>query len=47
MAEKINHSWFTEIQVGKINIGSGKRIITKNGKLDKKYNIVIEDFGEI
>ena len=47
MAEKINHSWFTEIQVDKINIGSGKRIISKNGKLDKKYNIVIEDFGEI
>ena len=47
MAEKINHSWFSVIQTDKINIGSGKRIITKNGKLDTKYNIVIEDLGEI
>lgn len=47
MAEKIKHDWFTSLQIEKINLGSGKRIITKGGKLNTKYNIVIEELGEI
>ena len=47
MAEKINHAWFSALQTDKINIGLGKRTISKGGKLDKKYNIVIEEVGEI
>ena len=47
MAEKINHAWFTALQVDNINLGLGKRTITKGGKFDKKYNIVIEELGEI
>ena len=47
MAEKIKHDWFYALQIEKINLGSGKRIITKGGKLNTKYNIVIEELGEI
>lgn len=41
MAEKSRHSWFRELDLEKINLGSGKRKIVKNGTLDKKYNITV------
>ncbi len=47
MAEKIGHDWFSYLNLNKINLGSGKRVISKGGKLDKKYNIVIEDLDSI
>lgn len=47
MAEKTGHEWFNYLNLSKINLGSGKRVITKGGKLDKKYNIVIEDLDSI
>ena len=47
MAEKINHDWLKYIETDKIDIGKGKRVVSKNGKLDKKYNIVIENLEEI
>lgn len=47
MAEKINHDWLKYIEADKIDIGKGKRVISKNGKFDKKYNIVIENPEEI
>lgn len=40
-AEKINHPWFKKLNLKKINLGSGKRVIFKNGILDKKYNITV------
>lgn len=47
MAEKTGHEWFDYLNLSKINLGSGKRVITKGGKLNKKYNIVIEDLDSI
>ena len=47
MAENILHEWFDYLNLSKINLGSGKRVISKGGKLDKKYNIVIEDLDSI
>ncbi len=41
MAEFSNHAWVKDIDVKKINLGSGKRVIVKNGVLDKKYKITI------
>lgn len=41
MAEKVNHQWFQFLKVDKINIGSGDRIITKNGVYNSKYQITI------
>ncbi len=47
MAEKIGHDWFNYLNLSKIDLGSGKRVISKGGKFDKKYNIVIEDLDSI
>jgi hypothetical protein len=41
MVEKCQHSWFKELRVEKINLGSGKRVIVQNGALDKKYHITV------
>jgi len=40
-AEKAGHSWFRQLQVNKINIGSGKRSIVSNGVLVPKYQIML------
>jgi hypothetical protein len=41
MAEKNNHRWFSALDLNKIDIGAGKRVIIKNGILDKKYLITV------
>ena len=41
LAEKHKHSWLQDIDQTKIYLGSGKREIVKNGRLDKKYNITV------
>lgn len=46
MAEHCNHQWVEEINTSKINFGKGKRVIAKNGKLDKKYNITVPNDDE-
>ena len=39
MAEKQNHSWFNALKPDRVNLGSGKRVIVKNGVLNHKYYI--------
>ncbi len=41
MAEKNEHQWFQELNIEKINLGSGKRVIVKDGVFDKKYLITV------
>jgi len=41
LAEKINHQWMAYIDLDKIDLGSGKRLIVKNGIYDPKYQITI------
>jgi len=41
MAEVSKHNWVKELNIEKINLGSGKRVIIKNGVLDKKYKITV------
>jgi hypothetical protein len=40
-AEKAGHSWFKYLDTGKINLGSGKRSLAKNGGLVSKYKLVL------
>ncbi|HED06715.1 MAG TPA: hypothetical protein ENI57_01205 [Ignavibacteria bacterium] len=40
-AEKANHAWFRHLQLNKINLGSGKRSMVKNGVLIPKYQITL------
>ena len=39
LSEKHEHNWLKELQLENINLGSGKRVVVKNGILNKKYNI--------
>lgn len=41
LSEKSGHKWFQELNPARINLGSGKRVIVKNGSLDKKYKITV------
>lgn len=41
LASRIGHEWFNHIDITRINLGSGKRSIVKNGIYDPKYQITI------
>lgn len=43
MAEHIGHSWFEELDTGKINLGAGNRSLVKKGVLNKKYLITVPE----
>lgn len=45
MAEKLGHNWLKELQLENVNLGSGKRVIVKNGMLNKKHNITVPREG--
>lgn len=41
LAEKCGHAWLEYLDLGKIDLGSGKRSLTKNGIYVKKYQITV------
>lgn len=41
LAEKAGHRWFTHVKTNKVNLGSGKRSIVKNGVYVDKYQITV------
>ena len=41
LAEKANHSWVKHLIIEKIDLGSGKRSIVKNGVYNPKYKITV------
>lgn len=41
MAEKAGHEWFQYLDINKIDLGTGKRSIVKNGAYNAKYKITI------
>jgi hypothetical protein len=47
MSDRAGHAWINRLDLSRIALGSGVREIEKGGKVDKKYNIVINDLGEI
>ncbi len=47
MAEKQGHPWVTDLDLSKIDLGKGKRMIVPNGKYDRKYLITVpRDYQE-
>jgi hypothetical protein len=44
LAERHQHAWLAKMRPQKINFGSGKRMLAKDGRLDKKYNITIPKY---
>jgi hypothetical protein len=47
MSDRAGHAWRNRLDLSRISLGSGVREIEKGGKVDKKYDIVIGDLGEI
>lgn len=41
LAERHNFSWLKKLDLEKINLGKGKRVIVKGGHLDPKYQITV------
>jgi hypothetical protein len=46
MSESENHFWFSDLNPDRINLGSGKRMVIKEGYLDKKYKITVPRLSE-
>jgi Transcriptional regulator, AbiEi antitoxin, Type IV TA system/Transcriptional regulator, AbiEi antitoxin N-terminal domain len=42
-AERHRHTWLKQIDQATINLGTGKRMLVKGGKLDPKYLITVPD----
>lgn len=42
-AERHDHAWFKHLDISKIDLGSGKRMLVKNGKLQTKYQITVPE----
>lgn len=41
LAEQSNHSWLGKLDQAGINLGKGKRVVVKGGRLDTKYSITV------
>jgi len=41
LAEKQAHPWFKQLDLTKISLGSGKRVLVRGGRLDSKYLITV------
>jgi len=41
MADKHGHSWISDLDLPRIELGKGKRMIVPNGKYDRKYLITV------
>jgi hypothetical protein len=40
-AEKAGHVWFKHLDISRVQLGTGKRSIVKNGVLNSKYQITL------
>ncbi len=41
LADHCDHNWFKRINMSKLDLGKGKRMLVKNGQLDPKYLITV------
>lgn len=49
MAEKHGHPWESDLDVSRLDLGKGKRMIVPKGRFDKKYQITVprDDYEEV
>jgi len=43
MAEKMEHTWVKQLDLTRIDFGSGKRVTAEHGVLDKQYDITVPE----
>ena len=41
MAEQANHAWFKELNLSKVKLGKGKRVVVSGGVFNQKYQITV------
>lgn len=41
LADRHNHAWFAKLDPGKVDLGTGKRMIVPKGRYDAKYQITV------
>jgi len=41
MAENQEHAWFSKLELSKVDLGKGKRVIVPKGRYDAKYRITV------
>lgn len=48
MAEKHGHPWVSDLDVSRLDLGKGKRMIVSGGRFDRKYRITVPNdyYGE-
>ncbi|MAE58757.1 MAG: hypothetical protein CME69_07750 [Halobacteriovorax sp.] len=46
MSEKFNLPYFKKLNLERIDLGRGKRVVVEGGSLDKKYNITVDRAAE-
>jgi hypothetical protein len=44
LADRHQHPWLEKLHREKIDLGAGKRMLVKEGRLDKKYNITVPKY---
>jgi hypothetical protein len=42
-AERHNHAWLQKLDRSAVDLGKGKRMLVRGGKLDTKYNITVPE----
>jgi hypothetical protein len=40
-ADRHGHAWRPKLDLARIDLGSGKRVLVKGGKLDPQYDITV------
>lgn len=43
LSEKCGHAWLSKLDLPKVDLGSGKRLIVRGGRYDPKYRITVPD----
>ena len=47
LAQRHQHAWLKRVELGGVDLGSGKRVLVPGGRLDAKYLITLPaDLGE-
>jgi len=46
IAERNQHQWLSELDLSKVNLGRGKRVIGKGGEYDAKYQLSVPKIAE-
>ena len=43
LAEHYHYPWLKRVQLNAIDLGKGKRMVTRGGRLDKRYQITVPE----